>query len=248
MSRFEKALLEVDSRLTVSEPSRSRILLEIASDMEGLFQVYQGRGMGDLEAEASTLDHFDLSEEALADLVRVHDTTLERSLDEISGPVRGSWARLLMVGLALFVVVGSSAFLFNPDVYQTASKVVFAIMPLLVWGLWVAGRQASTLMKAKGTWSPRLRGGLGRLLGLALTIVGVGGGGLLIELYLGALRIREVPGDAFIHLVGWLHMASATMVVALSGALMLAFLWFFLDAQTRRLERSASQALLGGLR
>jgi hypothetical protein len=247
MSRFEHALLDVDSRLTVSEPSRSRILLEIASDMEGLFQAYRSRGMDEPEAEAAALDHFDLSEETLADLVQVHDTTLERSLEELTGPVRGSWARLLMVALAIFVVGGSAAFLMNPDLYRTASRVVLVILPLLTWGLWVAGRQAVTLVRAKGSWSPRLRGGLNRLLGLALTIVLVAGGGLLLELYLGALRIREVPREALIHFVAWLHLASATMVVALSGALMLAFLWFFLDAQTRRLERVASQTLLGGL-
>lgn len=247
MSRFEQALLEVDSRLTVSEPSRSRILLEIASDMDGLFQAYREKGVGETEAETATLDHFDLTEDTLAELVRIHDTTLERSLDELTVPLRGLGARLLMVGMAVFVVAGSGTFLLNPDLYRTASRVVVILGVLLAWGLWVAGRQAVALVRARGLWTPQLRKGLHRLPGLAIAIVGLGGGGLLFELYLGALRIREVPSEALIHLVGWLHLASATMVVALSSALMLAFLWYFLDAQTRRLEKLASQALLGDL-
>ena len=247
MSRFNQALVGADAKLTVPEPARSRILLEIAADMEGLFQEYRSRGMDQSAAESAVLDHFDLSEEALTDLVRIHDAPLQRSLESLSGHVQKPWSRVLMTGLALFVVVGSGTLLVRPQVYCVASPVVWLLLPLLAMGLWVAGGHFLRLHRARQSWTSGLRLGLGRLLALSITMVVLAWGGLLIEFYLSALRIREIPEEAPIHLVGWLHMASATLVVSLSGALVLAFLWFFLESQTRRRERSAAVSLLGGV-
>lgn len=247
MSRFNEVLVGADARLTVPEPARSRILLEIASDMEGLFQEYRARGMEEPDAESAVMDHFDLSEEALTDLVRVHDAPLQRSLEGLSGQVQRPWSRVLMTGLALFVVVGSGMLLVRPQLYRIASPVLWVLLPLLAMGLWVAGGHLLRLRQARQRWTPGLRLGLGRLLALAVTMVGLSLGGLLVELYLSALRIRDVPSETLIHLVGWLHTASATLVVSLSGALVLAFLWFFLESQTRRHERMAAVNLLGGV-
>jgi hypothetical protein len=80
-----------------------------------------------------------------------------------------------------------------------------------------------------------------------VVVLAVAASGLWIELYLSALRIRQAPGETMIHFVGWLYTASATLVVFLSGALVLAFLWFFLEARTRKLEKLASVRLLGGV-
>jgi hypothetical protein len=68
--------------------------------------------------------------------------------------------------------------------------------------------------------------------------------GLWVEFYLSALRIREIPRDTLIHLVGWLHMASATLVIAISGALVLGFLWFVLQARIRKQELATVAHLL----
>jgi hypothetical protein len=152
-----------------------------------------------------------------------------------------------MTGLALSVIVGSGTFLVRPDVYRVASPIVWVMLPLLGAGLWIAGGHALRLLKARNSWTPGLRTGLGRLLGLAVAVAIIAAGGLWIELYLSALRIREVPSETMIHFVGWLYTASATLVVFLSGALILAFLWFFLEARTRKLEKLASTDLLGGV-
>ena len=244
MSRFAQVLSDADARLMVPEPARSRILLEIAADMEDLHGAYLGKGLSEEDAEVAVRDHFDLSEEVLRELVRVHDTPLQRSLENLSGHARGAWPRLLMVTLALFVTVASGSLLFRGQLYKDASGLVWILMPLLALGLATAVGQAHRMYKAGHDWNPSLGSGLGRLLGLAVLIMVVATCGLWVELYLGALRIRAVPGEALIHLVGWLHMASATLVIALSGTLVLGFLWFFLDSRVRRQELAAVADLL----
>ncbi len=248
MSRFAKVLSDVDARLRVPEPARSRILLELSADMEDLFQEYLSRGVGEEGAEAEVIEHFDLSEEALDELVQVHDTPLQRSLEYLSVPVRGPWSRLLMVVLAVFFLAGSGTLLVQGGLYRDASVLVWGIVPLLALGLAMAVGQALRLYRAGNAWRPGLGSGLGRLLGSAVLILVLAAGGLWVELYLSALGIRSAPGNTLVHLVHWLHMASATLVVALSGALILGFLWFFLGARVRRLEVRASSDLLGGIR
>ena len=132
MSRFAQVLSDADSRLMVPEPARSRILLEIAADMEDLHGAYLGKGLSEEAAEVAVRDHFDLSEDVLRELVRVHDTPLQRSLENLSGHARGVWPRFLMVALALFVTVGSGSLLFSGQLYRDASGLVWILMPILV--------------------------------------------------------------------------------------------------------------------
>ncbi len=247
MSRFTQSLLDADARLNVPEPARSRILLELAADMEDLHREYLGRGLSADEADREVLEHFDLSDQALIELVQVHDSPLQRSLENLSGPVRGPWSRMLMVILALFVTVASGSLLFRGELYRDASGLVWILMPILGLGLVIAAGKGHRLFRGSDTWSPARRHSLLRLLGLAAAMIVVAGGGLWFELYRSALRIRAVPGEALIHLVGWLHMAAATLVIALSGALVLGFLWFFLEAQVRRQELAAAANLLEGV-
>jgi hypothetical protein len=248
MSRFTQALHEVDARLAIPEPGRSRILLEISADMEGLFQEYLERGASEAKAEAEVMDHFDLSEEALLELIRVHDTPLQRSLEHISGQVRGPWSRILMGILALFVVLGLGRVLLQGQLYRDASAVTWILMPLLAWGLWIAGSSFRWLYLTSGDGGSGLRGGPRRILGIAGLMLVVTVCGLWLELYLGALRIRGAPGEALVHLVAWFHLSSATMVISLSGALILGFLWFFLESRARLRELNAAAELMGGAR
>jgi hypothetical protein len=146
--------------------------------------------------------------------------------------------------LALFVTVGSGNLLLRMRLYGEASGLVWIVIPLLLLGLGLAAGKIRSLYRAGPTWSPSLGRGLSRLLGIAAVILGVTAAGLWVELYLSALRIRSAPDETLIHLVGWLYMASATLVIALSSALVLGFLWFFLQARVRQQELVAAANLL----
>jgi len=247
MSRFNQVLKETDGRLAVSEPARSRILLEIAADMEGLHREFLERGLSPEDAQEEVLEHFDLSDEALRELIRVHDSPLERSLGTLSDQVESPWSRILLLVLALFVVAGSGSLLFWTRLYRDASSLVWVVVPVLGFGAVLAGRRAYRLFRRDSGWSKERRGDGGAILGLSLLVPVFAGVGLWVELYRGMLRIRTAPRDALIYLVDWLHMASATLTVALSGGLVLGFLWFFLDSRARRLEREAADNLLRGI-
>ncbi len=244
MSRFAEALADASARLTVPEPVRSRILLEVAADMDDLYRTYLERGHGEEEAREGVLEHFDLSQEALRQLAAVHDTPLDRSLGSLSGEARAPWARTLLALLGLFVAAGSGSLLLRGEVLAHASPVAWALLALLAAGVGGGGWRAWSLRRGAGAPPRPGSSGTGFLLGVAALQILLGFAGVWVELYRSALAVRAAPAQAPVHLVGWLHMASATLVVALSGALILGFLWFFLETRAQRLQEVAAAHLL----
>ncbi len=244
MSRFAEALAEASSRLTVPEPVRSRILLEVAADMDDLYRTYLERGHAEEEAREGVLEHFDLSQEALRELAAVHDTPLDRSLRSLSGQARAPWARTLLALLGLFVALGSGGLLLRGELLSHASPLAWALLALLAAGVGGGAWRGWSLRSAGAGTLPPGRSGTGFLLGLAALQVLLGLAGVWVELYRSGLAIRSAPGQAMLHLVGWLHLASATLVVSLSGALVLGFLWFFLETHAQRLQAAAATRLL----
>jgi len=244
MSRFSQVLSDAAARLTVPEPARSRILLEVAADMEDLHRAYLDRGM---EAEAAwdaVVEQFDLSDQALRDLALVHDTPLQRSLETLSGPVRASWARVLLGLVALSVLWPSGQLLAQPEIYAEAGLLVWVLLTLVLLGVGIGAWKGYSLLRGGRDWSRDAGRGLGALLALAGIQLALALAGLWIGLYQSALNIRAAPRDALIHLLGWAVNASATLVVSLSGALVLGFIWFFLRARARSLEETAASRLL----
>jgi len=244
MNHFGDVLSGVAARLEVREPAHSRILLELAADMEDLFRAYLEKGLPEEEARETVVERFQLSDDALRDLARVHDTTLQRSLDTLSGPVRGLWARALLGLVALSVLVPSGQILVRAEAYRDAGPVVFLLLPLLAAGVFLGIWKGVRLFLTHPRRSHSLQSGLTGLLALAGLQVGLAVAGVWVELYRSALHIRGAPAAAVRFLVEWLLQTAATLVIALSGALVLGFLWFFLQARARRMEQAAVTRLL----
>jgi hypothetical protein len=244
MSRFSSRLRNIAARLPIPEPARSRVLLEIATDMEDLFQHLVGGGMGEEAAASAVAEHFDLSDDALRELSQIHSSPIGRSLEGLSGQARSTWERVILGLVALFVLPGLGGFVLQPTLIQDASPLVFALVGILLLALGLGLWKGVVLFRPGPGRAPIPRQGLRALPALSLLLLFLGFAGIWVELYRSALSIRGAPGNALRNLVEWLHMASATMVVSLSGALLTAVLWFFLENRAAYLEEKAASAIL----
>lgn len=244
MSHFSPHLRNLATRLPIPEPMRSRVLLEIATDMEDLFRHLVEGGMGEEAAARSVVEHFDLSEDALRDLAKVHNSPLSRSLEGLSSQAGTRWERALLGLVALFVApVLFGPLLHQPTLLGDASRLAVALLGILALGLGLGVSKAFILFRT-GPRGPIPRRGLRILPGIALFLFVFGFAGIWVELYRAALAIRHAPEMALRFLVEWLHMASATMVLALAGGLLMALLWFFLENRCRYLEERAAAVIL----
>ncbi len=244
MSGFAERLRSIATRLPVPEPARSRILLEMATDMDDLFQHLVEKGMAEPEANRTVVQQFDLSDEALLELARVHASPLSCSLEGLSGQARSPWERVVLGLVALFVIVGLGGLLLRTRVVLDASPVAYLLGIIILAGTALGIWKANHLFVGQKPGGPISRRGLRMLPGLSLILVGLGMVGVWVELYRSALVIRSEPGMAMVHLVRWLHLTSATLVVALSGALLTALFWFFLENRAAHLEEKAAAELL----
>ncbi len=245
MSDFSAQLRHISARLPIPEPARSRVLLEIATDMDDLFRHLVEGGMAPEVAEAEVAEHFDLSDDALRELSQIHNSAISCSFGKLSGQARSTWERVILGLVALFVsppLLG--AFFLQPTLLQDASLLVAGLVAILALGLGVGLWKAAVLFRPIQPRGPIPRRGLRSLPGITLLLLFLGFAGIWVELYRSALAIRITPQMALRYLVEWLHLASATMVVALSGALLTALLWFFLENRASHLEEKAAAAIL----
>jgi len=245
MNDFSSHLRHVAARLPLPEPTRSRILLEIATDMEDLFRHLVDGGMAEARAAEAVAEQLDLSDEALRELSRIHSSAINCSLEGISGQARSGWERVILGLVALFVIPGLLGGLFlQPTLLRDASPMAFGLVGILALGIGIGAWKAVALFRPGRRPAPVPRRGLRALPGLSLLLLLLGFSSIWVELYRAALSIRGAPRMALRDLVEWLHLASATMIVALSGALLTALLWFFLENRAAHLEEQAAAALL----
>ena len=88
MDRFAPVLDRVSRGLALPEPERSRVVEEMTSDLEGLYEAYRERGMSEEEAVRRAEKALAASAETLAELSRIHAPLHRRLAEHYAEPGR----------------------------------------------------------------------------------------------------------------------------------------------------------------
>jgi hypothetical protein len=105
VSRFGHVLRRAEGRLEAPEPERSRILLEMARDLEDLYSVYRARGLSEEESARRAESLLGASPEAISALGGIHATGFQRLAARLA-PGGGHRAEELLL---LVLALGSAA-------------------------------------------------------------------------------------------------------------------------------------------
>lgn len=243
MSRFNALLQQTARQLDIPQPTRSRVLLEMAADLEDLFEHYRRRGLDDAQAARLVQDKFELSDAVLAQLVWLHRAPLRRWLDRFSEQAQTLWERVVLTVVVIVVGASSGRLLLGSPLLRDASAFVW---PVLTIALLVA---AVTLVKVYGLFVKqdhrlgRLRRGLPLLLLLACGSFLTGLIGLLVGLYAALARFGASGDPRSAQLPATALGASATLVIALLVALVATLIWFLLMHKVKRVEDAELQLL-----
>lgn len=234
MEGFERVLRRVDRRLEAPEPERSRILLEMAGDLEDLYETYRRRGIGDAEARRKAVEWFDLSDEAAEELRSVHVPWLGRVLDQLEGSTRGRVEASLLGLVALAAAASGLGAALRVGLHPT-SPGVWAVALLAAAGVAAALRCAHTLWLGAERHDPgALRGWLTAQLVAAV-------GAALAGALAGVLRLAlgTSPGSG---MVPWSEVAAASAVtgLGLSASLLIFLLWIPLRLRTAAVDQARS--------
>jgi hypothetical protein len=240
MSRFNVFLHRTGERLALPKATRSLILVEIASDLEELFNHYVQQGVSEEEAVARAEEKVDMSDEALAELVRIHSESRGWT-DRMARRVQPFWERLALALIVLFFV--ATSFLdhgLRPFAHRTVFfwpiLVIFIALVVHVVAQFVRQSDHASLRETRNALAAPL------FFGASSIVIGFAGAG--IELYRTLKLMAADPEKAAPLFSGVVLEVSSTIAIALLVALAAGVAWFVLAGKATRLEDKAARTFM----
>lgn len=258
MNHFGPVLRKINNRLTLPQPVRAQIILEIAADLEDAFEYYTTKGLTESAARQQALEKFDLTDEALTQLVNIHDSTLRKFIRRLSAQTQSRWERTILLGLMLFsLLVFARAFTVTPF-FLHASKFVWPILAILSVALPLAIFKFYQLSIKKDHQLKRLRQGLPLMLFFSGGSIVLGVYGFFIETWLAGNQIIQLwfsilfsinPANPDLmpiiyQFMLYLMKCSTMLITSFLVTIFLALLWFVYDNKITQIERAEAAILL----
>jgi hypothetical protein len=237
MSRFNVFLHRTGERLALPRATRSLILVEIASDLEDLFNHYVQQGLSEEEAATRAEEKVDMSDEALAELVRIHSDARSWT-DRIARRAHAFWERIALALIVFFFVAAAAL---ESDARPFAHLTGF-VWPLLMIFVALVIFFVVQMTRLPDNVNPRrLRDSLATplFLGAASLVVGFAGAG--VELYRTLKRMAVTPDNAGFLFSRAVLGTTSTLVIALLVALAAGVAWFVVAGRAAKIEDEAAQ-------
>jgi len=244
MTQLNDTLRKIAERLDLPQPFRARVLLEIAADLHDLERHFLDQGLPEEEAQRRAIEQCDLSDEAISGLVQVHAGGYRRFLERLGAQARTRWERWFLAAILVFVAVTAGRLVLTAALFRAASAFVWPVLAstFLAVSVLVVKYHAAYLRQDHD--AKRLRAGLMLAPGLATANLFIGMAGLWLGLYFAARRIALDSDHVPAHVSDWMLSSSATLIVSLVSALLIAILWFTLAGKIARIEEAEAAVLL----
>jgi len=244
MSRFAGTLSEASRRLDLPRPVRSRVVLELAADLEDLFEHFVSEGMSEDEAEARALERVELSDQAVARLLQVHASAASRLVNRVSERTRALWERVLLLVVGLFVVAVLGREMLTASIFSGASRFLWPVAAASLVGILLVLWKIYALFSERGRDLRRLRSGLPTLLALAALTVLLALLGALVEMHQAALSVGSTATSLAAESIYCMARIAPMIAFSLVAAVVMAVAWFALSSRVARVEEAEASLLL----
>lgn len=259
MKQFTPLLKRINERLDLPQPTKSRIILEIAADLDDLYQLYLSRGMSKNEAAKKAEEKIDLTDESLNELVQIHQSLLRKLLDKISAQAQTRWERVAFVLMLLFIATISIKAIFSTQFLSQASKWIYPVLGVSLTVILISIPKIYQLYIKKDHQIKNLRTGLSIIFGLGVLNLVIGVMGYVIELYLAEdtallfvnhlayiITTQEIGSAARLSdITTWMMKSSSLIMFTLVSTILIAFIWYILMNKVLKIERAEAAVLLG---
>jgi hypothetical protein len=246
VSRFTATLSQTSRRLNLPQHITSRVVLELAADLEDLFEHYSAQGLSEEEATACALEAAELSDEAIARLVEVYASPAGRLVEQLEERTRRTWERLMLLLTALFVVILIGREMLTSGFFSGASSFLWPVAVASAAGVVLMIWKVYELFFVRRYDLRRLRSGLPSILGLAALSLLLALFGVLVEMHNAALSVESSARSLAEQSVFCLARIAPLIIFSLTSAVVLAVAWFVLSSRACRIEHSRATELLDG--
>lgn len=260
MNRFHDFLEGINNKLEIPQPMKSRIILEIAADLEDLYQHYRKQGINEDTAAKKAQEKIDFSNEALRQLTHIHASSLQKYLDKLSEHAQTRWERSFLGIIFLTICVPSVYQLVATDFFRNASLFIWPILLIHVFAIFIFILKSYQIFIKKDHAKYKIYKGLSLIFISAAGSFFVTICGYFIELYslksenlfyamnpfLLVLLNLDKPGhyDILNQVSQWLIRSSSMVMFGLLASIFILLLWFVLSLKVKRIEEAESSAFL----
>jgi len=258
MKQFTSLLKSINERLDLPQPTKSRIILEIASDLDDLYQLYLSRGFSETEATKRAEEKIHLTDEALTDLVQVHQSLVKKLLDKITAQAQSRWERVVFVLLLIFIVAISIQGIFTVQFFVQASTWIYPVMGIFLTALIISSPKFYQLYIKKDHQVKKLRTGLSLIFGMGALNLVIGILGYVMELFLAEdtallfvnhlayiITTQEAgSGQTLSNITTWMIKTSSLIMFTLVSTIIIAFIWYILMNKVLKIEQAEAAVLL----
>jgi hypothetical protein len=257
MNSFAPLLKTINEKLNLPQPTKSKIVLEIAADLDDLFHLYVTKGLSENEARKRAAEKFDVSDEALAQLVRIHETGFRKFIYKLSEQAQTRWERVALFIILLLIIAAGIHTVTVTQYFHNANFFIWLILGIAFVAIIFSLIKFYNLYIKKDHNIKKLQSGLPFVLFLAGLSPFVGGCGYFMEIY-SAGRYTILPGitffietfnlndsgQALISMIDSQIRSSFIAMTSLLVTILVSLIWFILMNKVLRIERVESEFLL----
>jgi hypothetical protein len=226
MTRFAHVLQRAEQSLHAPEPRRSRVLLELAQDLDDLFAELRAGGLTEDEAARRAESLLAPSSEAIDALCRVHAPLHVRLAERFSAGSSYRVERWLLTAASLLALLSAAYVLASTATFAAGSRAVWVLAALLAVASW---HGAAVLMHVSGARPSRMT----TLLWLAGFACVIGVVGATVEVWHMAAA-GQAGGAGAVELFAYVGRAAEVLTFALALMLATLLVWFAAYRRARR--------------
>jgi len=253
MNRFTPLLRKINKRLTLPQPEKSRILLELAADMKDMFEFQIDKGKSEENAMELIKEKFDFSEEALKELVNVHESFFRRLLNRLSDQAQSRWERIILLIILISITIISGTIISTKEFFLRSSYFIIPLSGVAIAIILVSLIKFYSLFIKKEHDIRTLHTKLPMILFLGGTGLLIGIAGNFVELYLAGTEGFLLETNLYFFLsmvtdynpiINWFFKSSTLMMSCLLITILSAVLWYLLYNKIKRIELAQAVLLL----
>lgn len=242
MERFAPALRRVARELDVPRPIRSALLLEMAADLEAVFEHHRSRGLSDADAASRAEETVLGSSEVIRRLSRLHRNPW-RGWPEAVGARLGGAPALALMAAGVLPVVALAGAVAAWSLSGGMSPLAWVVVGVGALMSGVAGREAARLARGR----PIRSGRLPALLVLSALAAALGVLALALAVHSVGLEVAGSAGAGQAVLAARVARDGATLLLGLLLGITGIVAWFvLLSREARRASRELDALLMGG--
>ncbi len=254
MKKFTNLLTEINNKLDLPQPLKSRVLLEVSGDIQEMYAAYIERGLSEEEAELKTKDKFSFTEDTIDDLIQIHSTPYRRWFNKLSQRAQSTWEQLLLALIFALVLFSFAQVITSTPFFTSASKFVYPILLTLLFVTVLFVTKFYQLYLKKDHNVKKVRSGLDWMLYFCGASLFFGMTGYFGEMYLSSGSVQFL-GPYFIislltdsntlhYSVEWMMRSSAMLMTCCTSVLITLLFWFILINKASKIEEAEASILL----